>query len=81
MVGTGAGPKNIFRQIYKIQLAYVHHQAHEYFRLIGIINIGSNVLPDPLLVSDLLNLAGSEQEIQNFYDKVHSDMIAKEIDV
>ena len=36
MVYTGAGAMNIFRQVYQIQFADMHHQAHGYFGLIGI---------------------------------------------
>ena len=33
-----------------------------------------------MLASNLLNVSTSEQEVQNFYDRVHSDMIAKVIE-
>ena len=32
------------------------------------------------MVSDLQNLANNAQEVQNFYDRVHSDIIANSID-
>ena len=59
MVKTGAGANNIFRQVEKIQLAYIPHQSHVYFGLLGLGNIGNNVLPNPLVVSDILKLSGS----------------------
>ena len=49
MVQTGAGAKNIFRQIKNIYLADIHHQAHGYFGLTGIGNV-VNFLPNPFVV-------------------------------
>ena len=57
----------------------MHHQAHGYFGLLGIVNVGSNVLTNPLIVSDLQNLSGSAHQVQNLYDRVRSYMIAKAI--
>ena len=78
MVETCADANNIFNQKYQIQISYTHHRAHGYFGLKGIGNV-VNVLPNPLVVTDLLNLATSAQEVQNFYDMVHSDMIDNSI--
>ena len=36
-----------------------------------------NFLPDPLVLSALLNLATSAQEVKIFYDRVLSYMISK----
>ena len=80
MVQTGADADNIFRQIYQIQLADIHRQAHRYFGLLGIVNL-VNTLSNTLIVQALLNLAISAQEVKCFYDKVRSYMIAKEIEV
>ena len=80
MVQTGTVSNNIFRRVYHIQLAYIHHQAHWYFGLTGIGNVGNNVLPKPLLASALLNLSTSAQEVNHFYDKVHSYMISKAVE-
>ena len=79
MVKPGAGKKNIFRKLEQIQLAYIHHQSHGYFGLAGI-GIFGNALPKTLIVSDVLNLATSTQQVQNFHEKVRSDMIAKSIE-
>ena len=70
MVGTTAGPNNIFRQVEQTHIADTHHQAHGYFGLSGIVNVENNVLPEYLLVSALLNLANTPQEVQNLYDRV-----------
>ena len=78
MVEIDAGTKNIFRQVDHIQLADIHHQAHGYFGLTGIGNF-VNVLPNSLLVSALLNLSTSAQELQHFYHRLRSDMINKSI--
>ena len=80
MVDTGTGANNIFRQVENIQISYIHYQAHGYFGLLSIGNIGNQVLPKPLVVSALQNLANNEQEVQKFYDRVQSDMIAKAIE-
>ena len=80
MVGTGAGPMNIFRAVYQIQLADIQHQSNGYFGLLGIVNVGINTLPNTLAVSSLTNLSdGDTIEVQIFYDRVGSDMIAKSI--
>ena len=63
MVETGAGTNNIFRQVDHIQLSDIHHQAYGYFGLTGIVNV-VNVLPKPLVVSALLDLFTSAQEVQ-----------------
>ena len=81
MVETGAGKNNIFRQVEKIQISDMHHQTHGYFGLLCIVNIGNIVLPNPLVVSDLQNLDNNAQEVQNFYDRVRSYMIANSIEV
>ena len=49
-VDTGSGTNKIFQQVEKIQIAYMHHQAHVYFWLIGIENVGNKVFPKPLIV-------------------------------
>ena len=69
MLETDAGANNIFRQVEQIQIADMYHQAHGYFRLLGIGNVGNNVLPNPLVVSALKKVAGSVQEVQNVYDR------------
>ena len=53
MLETDAGANNIFRQVEQIQIADMHHQAHGYFGLLGIGNVGNNALPNPLVVSAL----------------------------
>ena len=80
MVLTGAVANNIFRQLDQIQIAYIHHQSHCYFGLIGIGNVGNNVLTKPLLAPSPINLATSAQEVQNLYDRVHSYMIYKAVE-
>ena len=69
MVKTGASANNIFRQVEQIHIEYIHHQAHGYFGLVGILN-AVNTLLNPLVVSYILNLATSSQEVHNFYDRV-----------
>ena len=44
-----------------------------------VINV-VNILPNILVISALLNLFTSSQEVHKFYDKVRSDMIAKVIE-
>ena len=61
MVETGAGPKIVFRQVEQIQIVYIHYQAHGWFGFIGIGDVGNQVLPNPLQVSALLNLAHTPQ--------------------
>ena len=80
MVNIIAGAKNFFWKKYQIQIADMNHQAHGYFGLLGIGNVGNQVIPDPLVVSNLQNMDGDTQTVQTFYDKVHSYMIAKEIE-
>ena len=58
----------------------MHHQSHGYFGLIGIGNVGNKSLPNTLVLSDLQNLSGSTQEVQKFYVRLRSDMIAKSIE-
>ena len=58
----------------------MHHQAHGYFGLLGIGNIGNKVLSNPLVVSALQNFSNNLQEVQNFDVRVGSDMIAKAIE-
>ena len=79
MVQSGAVPKNIFRRVEQIKIADIHYQAHGYFGLSGIGNVVNNVLSNPLVVSDLLSLANNPQEVQHFFDRVRSYMIAKAI--
>ena len=67
MVDTGAGVNNIFRWVEKIHIADIHHQAHAYFGLIGIGNVGNQVLTNPLVISASTKLiqkcTGSKQFI------------------
>ena len=62
LIKTGAGAKNMFRQVYQIQMTYIHHQSHGYFGLTVIANV-VNALPKPLVVLALLNLVTSAQEV------------------
>ena len=55
MVGTAAGSKNIFRQVEQIHISDIHHQVHVYFGLLGIGNVGNNVLPNYLEVTCSVN--------------------------
>ena len=55
MVGTCDGTKDISRKVDHIQIAYMYHQAHGYFVLLDIGNIGNQGLPNPLIVSVLKN--------------------------
>ena len=64
MVETGSGTNNIFRQVNQIQLSDIHHQAYGNFGLTGIVSF-VNVLPNPLVLSALLKLFTSEQEVKN----------------
>ena len=79
MVETGEGPNKLFRQVEQIHIADIHYQDHEYFVLVVVGNVGNNVLPDPLVVSDLQNLAGDPQQIKQSYDRVCPDIIPKTI--
>ena len=58
----------------------MHHQARGYFGLLGIVNVGNQVLPNPLGLLALQNLSNDIQEVQNSYYRVLSDMIAKSIE-
>ena len=57
MVDTGAGAKNIFFQLEQIQISDMHHQEYVYYGLLVIHNVVNQVLPNPLWVSDIQNLA------------------------
>ena len=57
----------------------MHHQAHGYFGMIDIRNVGNQVIPNALVLSALQNLSKNSQEVQNVYDRLHSDMAAKTI--
>ena len=70
MVQTGAGQNKSFIKVEQIQIADVHHQAHGYFVLSGIGNVVNNVLSNPLVVSALLSLSKTPQELQHFFDRV-----------
>ena len=59
----------------------MHHQAHGYFGLIGIVNVGNKVLPNYLVVSDLQNLYKDPQRGHTFYHRMRSYMIDKSIEV
>ena len=61
MVDTGLGDKYKFQQVEQIHIADMHHQAHGYSELIGILNVGNQVLPNPLVVSDLQKSSKSSQ--------------------
>ena len=56
------------------------YQDRGYFGLLGIGNVGNNVIPNPLVVSYLQNLAGDPQQVQNIYYRVRSNMISKAIE-
>ena len=57
----------------------MHHQAHEYFGMLGIRNVGNKVLPNLLVISALQKL-DNDAKGKNIYDKVRSDMISKAIE-
>ena len=59
-------------------IADIHHQDHGYDGLTGIGNV-LNDLQNSLVVPALLNLGSSAKELQNFYYRVISYMIAKAI--
>ena len=61
MVETGTGPSIIFRRVEQIQIVDIHYQAHGSFGFLGIGNVVSYLLPKPLQVSTLLNLANTKQ--------------------
>ena len=77
MVDTGIGAKNVFRRLQQIHLVDTNHQANGYFGLLGFGNVGNQVLPNSLVVSTLQKLDKNLQKVQDFYDSVISDMIAK----
>ena len=79
MIITGASAKNIFSVLDQIQLVDIHYQSFEYFGLHGIGNINV-ALTNPLVVSDLLNLATSNQGVKHYFDRVRSDVISKAIE-
>ena len=66
MVDTGAGQKDIFRHIEQIDIADIHHQAHGYFELIGIGNVGNKFLLNPLVLSALKKLYQNPQEVKKY---------------
>ena len=61
MVETCAGPTIIFRRVEQIHIVDIHYQAHGSFGFLGIGNLGNQVLPNPLQVLALLNLAHTPQ--------------------
>ena len=83
MVNTGAGPKNTFRAVEQIILEEIQIQSHGYFGLLGIVNY-VDPLPSPLTLSALTQLSDnggtSAVGIQNFFDRLSSDIIAKAIE-
>ena len=81
MLDTSAGPKNIFRRVKRNHIADIHYQYHGYFGLLGIKKFGYDALPDRLIVSNLQNVNGNIQQVQNFYDRVRSYMISKETEL
>ena len=64
VVDIGTCARNIFRQVYQIHIADMYHQAHGSFGLIGIGNVGNQVLTKPLVVSGLQNLANNAQDFK-----------------
>ena len=42
----------------------MHHQAHRYFGMLGIGNVGDQVILNPLVVSALQNLSNNAQEVK-----------------
>ena len=76
MVETGAGDKKFVCQVDQIKILDMQVQMFGYFGLQGIGNL-NQFLPKPLVVSDLQTLANNQQEIQNVYNRVCSDMISK----
>ena len=61
MVDTGTDAKNIFWRLDHIKITDMYHQAHGYFGLLGIGNLGNKVLSNLLVVSALQNLANNVQ--------------------
>ena len=80
MVGTCEGTKDISRKVDHIQIAYMYHQAHGYFVLLDIGNIGNQGLPNPLLVSVLKNYPKIHRKYKNLYERLRSHMISKKIE-
>ena len=58
----------------------MHHQAHVYFGLIGIGNVGNQVLTKPLVISALQTSSKNAQKVNNLYVWVRSDMIENPIE-
>ena len=83
MLGTASGANNIFREVEQIQLEEIKNQTHGYFGLTGVVNVVAP-LPNHLTVSALIHLSDGtetkEIEIQNVFDRVCSDIIAKAIE-
>ena len=79
MLETASGTNNIFRQIEHIQISDIHYQAHGYFGMIGIKNVGDYALTDPLIVSNIQILNDNPQQVQNLYVNMNPDMIYKTI--
>ena len=66
MVDNCVGAKNILWQVDNIKISDIHHQSHGYFGLLVIWNVVNQVLPNPLVVSALQNLANNAQEVHKF---------------
>ena len=69
MVENVACAKEIFRQVEHTQIADMHHQAHGYFGILRIGNVGNQVLPSPLLVSAIIGLY-NEHKLKIFFERV-----------
>ena len=50
MLYTDAGANNIFWEVDQNHIADMHHQSHVYFGLKVIVNVGNQVLTNPLVV-------------------------------
>ena len=81
MVETGGCPKNIFRQVEQIHISYIHYQAHGYFGLLGIGNVGNIVLKNSLVLSYLQKFNGDQPQVHNIYARMRSYMISKSNEV
>ena len=66
MLYTGEYAKDIFREVEQIQISDIHHQAHGYFRMLGIGNVVNQVISNPLVVSAIQKLDSNVQEVQMF---------------
>ena len=78
MVNNTYSNKNVFWQVDQIDIEDMHLKSQGYFLLEGIWNVRVD-LPEPLIVTDLQNLAnGSVLEVDNLHDRVNSDIIFKE---